>query len=272
MKQRWYIAGGGLLALAAWLLLALLWPAPGRPAAEEAVQAALSTKVQAPQREVLPVQAEEPEPYVSPVDFESLWAVNEDIYAWLYIPGTEVSYPLLQREGDDGYYLSRNSQGETDKNGSLFTESAYNSKDFSDPVTVVYGHHMRSGAMFGNLQADYASGDFSGERGEVMVYLPKEEICYRVFAGVPYSGTHILYYYDFSIPVVYEAFLDQIFSTRGLNANIREDAEVTPEDQLLILSTCLQGNNKRRYLVLAQRVDDRDTAQITESPRKEASS
>lgn len=256
MKRCWYLIGGTLLALAVLLLLAELWPPPKPSAAEEAVQAAVSAREQEPEGNPLPAD-ETPEPYVSPVDFASLQTSNPDIYAWLYVPGTEINYPILQREGDDGYYLQRNSQGQPDKNGALFTESAYNSRDFSDPVTIIYGHHMRSGAMFGNLQKDYSAADSLEERGEIVVYLPEEEIRYQVFAGVPYSGIHILHYYDFSIPVVYEAFLNEIHSIRELNANVRPDVEVGPEDQLLILSTCLQGNNKNRYLVLAKRMDDK---------------
>lgn len=256
MKKRWYLLGCTLLVLAVLLLLAEVWPPPSPLAVEEAVQAAVSAREQEPEKSP-PLAEETPEPYVSPIDFASLQSANPDIYAWLYVPGTEINYPILQREGDDGCYLQRNSQGQPDKNGALFTESAYNSKDLSDPVTIIYGHHMRSGAMFGNLQRDYSAADSLEEREEIVVYLPEEEIRYQVFAGVPYSGIHILYYYDFSDPVVYEAFLDNIRSIRELNANVRQDVEVGPEDQLLILSTCLQGNNKRRYLVLAKRIDDK---------------
>lgn len=262
MKNRWYITGGVLLALALLLLLAEAWPVRKLPEAEKAVQAAVSAQEREKEEEPAPLQKEPPEPYVSPVDFESLQAENPDIYAWLYVPGTEINYPILQREGDDGYYLQRNSQGQPDKNGSLFTESAYNARDFSDPVTIIYGHHMRSGAMFGNLQRDYSAAGSLEELWEIIVYLPEEEIHYQAFAGVPYSGIHILRYYDFTIPVVYEAFLDQACSARELSANVRQDAGAAPGDQLLILSTCLQGNNKRRYLVLARRMDDRTETSI----------
>ena len=64
--------------------------------------------------------------YVSPVDFEELWKINKDIYAWLEIPGTNVSYPILQHPTEDEYYLRRNYKGEDDKEGCLFTECSYN--------------------------------------------------------------------------------------------------------------------------------------------------
>ena len=257
MKKRWYAAAGALLALVCLLAFFLLRPAPAPSAVEEAVQQSVMQARSERAEEPLPETAEEAAPYVSPVDFESLRTMNEDIYAWLDIPGTDISFPILQREGDDGYYLRRNSQGENDMNGVIFTEGTYNSKDFTDPATVVYGHHMRSGAMFGHLQETYSSLEGLREYGEIIIYLPEEEIRYQVFAGIPFSNIHVLYYYDFSKPYIYEAFLEHIRSIRGIDANVDDEIAVTPEDQMLILSTCLQGNNQRRYLVLAKRIDDR---------------
>lgn len=255
MKKRWYAAVGALLALTGLLTYFLLWPALKPPAAEETVQQFVIQARPGEKTEAKP--PEEDVPYVSPVDFESLWEMNEDIYAWLDIPGTEISYPILQREGDDSYYLRRNSKGEKDANGVIFTESTYNSKDFTDPVTLVYGHQMRSGSMFGRLQSTYSSLEGLQEYSEIIIYLPEEEIHYRVFAGVPFSKVHILYYYDFSRSDVYEAFLKHVQSIRGIDANVNTEVEVSPENQMLILSTCLQGNSQRRYLVLAKRIDDR---------------
>ena len=55
---------------------------------------------------------------------------------------------------------------------------------------------------------------------------------------------------------MFEAFLEQVMSVRSINASIDGEAEVTAEDQLLILSTCLRGDSKQRYLVLAKRMAD----------------
>ena len=101
--------------------------------------------------------AREQEPYVCPVDFEALWEINTDVYAWLDIPGTEISYPILQSDEDDDYYLQHNLKQESDSNGVIYTEGSYNGKDFDDPVTVIYGHNMSSGAMCGTLQSIYSS-------------------------------------------------------------------------------------------------------------------
>ena len=93
------------------------------------------------------------------IDFAELSSINPDIYAWIRIPDTQIDYPVLQREEDDTYYLRHNSSGRYAFAGSIYTEEA-NSRDFKDPMTVLYGHNMRDGSMFQNLhffedEADY---------------------------------------------------------------------------------------------------------------------
>lgn len=78
---------------------------------------------------------EEEPPLEIPVDFATLQKENPDIYAWITVPGTNIDYPILQREGDNAYYLNHNVDGEQEKAGAIFTED-YNSKDFTDPNTV----------------------------------------------------------------------------------------------------------------------------------------
>lgn len=189
------------------------------------------------------------EPYVSPVDFEALWEVNTDAYAWLYIPGTEISYPILQHPKDDSWYLKRNLQGKQDSNGTLFTEASYNGKDFSDPLTIVYGHHTKNGSLFGTLQEAYSSPERLAEHSEIVIYLPDSELHFEVFAAVPYDNRHILYNYDFSNKHTFRRFFNEILSIRALEAVFAEDASVQSDDQVLLLSTCLIGNRNKRFIV-----------------------
>lgn len=254
--KRWYLIGGGVLLTIACVIFGVLAFRQANPAetAEARVQAAVLERAAATPAPEGPMAPEETvPPYESPVDFEALWEMNPEIYAWLYIPGTDVNYPILQREGDDGFYLNHSSEGKSSEAGAIFTEETYTKKDFSDPVTLIYGHYMRSGAMFGGLQSLYSAQGGIKTYRDIVVYLPEEELHYEVFAAVPYNMRHILYYHDFTDPVVFEAFLEQTRSVRSINASVDKSAEVTAEDQLLILSTCLRGDSHQRYLVLAKR-------------------
>lgn len=192
------------------------------------------------------------EPYVSPIDFAALQAGNPDIYGWLQIPGTEISYPVLQSPEDDAYYLDHDSDGNWSREGAIFTEHTYNGTAFTDPATVVYGHRRDSGTMFGQLQSIYSDPEKMTACSEVIVFLPERELHYQVFAAVPYDNRHILYHYDFGSRRMYNAFLETIWSVREIGAVLDTSVTVSSEDPLLILSTCLRGNAQKRFLVLAK--------------------
>lgn len=247
--NRKYLTAGAICAVLCGLCLWLALD-DGTPAAED-------IPATSPQMEIVtPVETEEPEePYESPIDFTALQQENPDIYAWLQIPETEISYPVLQREGDDAFYIDHDSKGDPSSAGALFTESAYNDTTFEDPVTVIYGHHMRSGTMFGTLQATYSDIESFEAHRQITVYLPERELNFIVFAAVPYDSRHILYNYNFENVRMYRAFITSIYEVRTIGANFSEDTDATVEDQILILSTCLTGDDTRRYLVLAKLED-----------------
>ena len=194
------------------------------------------------------------EEYKSPIDFDELKKQNPDIYAWIKIPGTEISYPILQNEDDDSFYLNHDVDGKKDSAGSLYTEHEYNSKDFSDIVTMIYGHDMLDGRMFGKLQEYYSDSDFFKSNNEIDIYMPDNELHYTIFAAVPFEKWHILYNYDFSNSRTYRVFFDDIMSVRAIGANVDENASLEPEDKVIILSTCLKGKKDKRYLVCAKLV------------------
>ena len=225
-------------------------PVTAEPSPSSTVEA---TPSPAPAETPEPVssQPETEEPYVSPIDFASLQAQNPDIYGWLEIPGTEFDFPLVQRQGDDSFYLTHDSDGNESSAGAIFTESAYNSTTMEDPVTVAYGHQMHAGTMFGKLQETYSQENALEDYGEVIVYLPEKELHYQVFAAVPYDNRHILYNYDCTDSRRFNAFLNSIYEVREIGAQFYSGVTVSTDDKVLVLSTCLAGNSQRRYLVLA---------------------
>ena len=70
------------------------------------------------------------------IDFAALQEENSDVYAWIYVPGTNVDYPVLQHPTDDAYYLEHNMDGSKGLPGCIYSESV-NTKDFTDPNTVL---------------------------------------------------------------------------------------------------------------------------------------
>ena len=193
-------------------------------------------------------------PYVSPVDFEAIWAVNPDVVAWLYIPGADVSFPVLQHPTDNTFYLTHDAEQKSSSAGAIFMED-YNHADFSDMCTILYGHRMYDGTMFGTLQATYSDRDTFHQSQDITIFLPEGERYYQVFAAVPFDNSHILYYNDFDDQLSYREFINSIYSTTGVGTTL--ESELAPEfgDRLLILSTCLWGDRNTRYLILAKELD-----------------
>lgn len=183
------------------------------------------------------------------VDFAALWEVNPDVYAWITIPGTVIDYPVLQHPTDNSYYLNYNIDGSYGRPGCIYTENL-NTKDFTDNNTVMYGHNMRNGTMFADLHK-YEDETFFEEHPLIRIETPEEVLEYTVFAAYTYDDRHLMYSFDFADPEVYASYLEEVRNRRFLDTLIREDTEVTAEDRILTLSTCVSGREDKRFLVQA---------------------
>lgn len=182
------------------------------------------------------------------IDFADLQEnTNEDIYAWIYIPDSKIDYPIVQHPTDNYYYLNYNLDGTKGYPGCIYTED-YNVRDFSDPNTVIYGHNMKNGTMFAGLH-NYEDIQYFDENPYVYIYTPDQLLVYEIFAAYEYSDKHILYNYDCSNETIYQNYLDEISNIRSMNCNIKEGVEVTTEDKIITLSTCIANKPNNRYLV-----------------------
>ena len=185
----------------------------------------------------------------SPVDWEGLWEVNEDVYAWITVPGTVIDYPILQHATDNTYYLNYNIDGSYGYPGCIYTENM-NAKDFTDNNTVIYGHNMKNGSMFAGLH-QYEERSFFEEHPQVLIYTPEKTYEYTIFAAYIYDDRHLLYSFDFANEDVYASYLDTVLNMRDLSANIRDDIAVTREDSIITLVTCMSNQPDKRLLVQA---------------------
>ena len=193
----------------------------------------------------------------NPVDFASLQARNSEIYAWIIVPNTEIELPILQSRADDLYYINRDIDGKYSRLGSLFTQSK-NSLDFSDPVTVIYGHNYFSGGMFTNLHY-FENADFFRENEYFYIYTPGRKLTYRIVSAYKYDDRHILNSFDFSDLDVRREYFDYVLNPRAMLRNVREGASLEITDKLVILSTCLTGGYSGRYLVNGVLINDEPT-------------
>ena len=85
------------------------------------------------------------------VDFAALKSVNSDVVGWIYVEALDgISYPIVQGK-DNETYLHQTYEKNYNFAGTIFVDYE-NSPDFSDCNTLVYGHNMKNGSMFGHLK------------------------------------------------------------------------------------------------------------------------
>lgn len=192
-------------------------------------------------------------------DWEALHAENGDIYAWLYIPGTSVDYPVLQHPKDDTYYLEHNLDGSQGYPGCIYTERL-NSKDFMDQNTVIYGHDLNDGTMFHTLHG-YKDKNFFEDNRYAFIYTPEQVFVYDIFAAYESGDEHILYTYGFAGDSGFQEYLDMIFLSRDTGAHFRDGVEVDASDRIITLSTCLDTRPDKRYLVQGVLVNETSLTQ-----------
>ena len=178
-----------------------------------------------------------------PPDFVSLQALNPDIIAWLYIPGTEINEPVLRREGDDNYYQTHSPDGRT-AGTAVFVQSAYNGVDMNDPITVMNGSNQR---QFANLQYRYAEDGSLEDFGTVIVYTPAETKTYRVFGAGSFTDAHLLHTYKNDTGMLLSDWSQYHVMSRQYDGM----SELPVGAKLLVLSTHAREDDDQRYLILA---------------------
>lgn len=195
-----------------------------------------------------PTPEETPVPSLEiPVDFQKLQEQNEEIYAWVTVPGTAVDYPVLQSSTDDSFYIHRGVDKEELYAGCIYSEMK-NHKDFSDPMTVLYGHNMKDGSMFKTLH-QFQDRDFFDKNREILIYTPEHIYHYTIFAAYTYDDRHILNSFDFQKKESFQAYLEEVYAIRSMDAFFIEEPVATTEDKILTLSTCVGNDASSRYLV-----------------------
>ena len=186
------------------------------------------------------------------LDWDALHKECEDIYAWIYVPDTTVDYPIVQHPTDNAYYLNHNLDGSKGYPGTIYTED-YNSKDFTDPHTVIYGHNLKDKTMFSSLH-NFEDSELVNIEHYIFIYTEDYVYVYEIFGAYEFLAIHLLANYDLDNEYVYEQYIKDIFNVENTTtrvANIRHDISVTKDDQIVTLSTCTTDHNSEiRFLVV----------------------
>ena len=173
------------------------------------------------------------------VDFDALLNQCQDVVGWLYSENTVINYPVVQAE-DNFYYLHRFIDGQYNASGSLFLDcTCYG--DFSGKNTVLYGHNMKNGTMFGNLTG-YTDANFAAEHPVIDLQTAAGLSRYTVFAVAAVQKADP--WYDF-IEAGSSAKFDEQVAALLRKACYTTGVIPAYGQQLLSLSTCYGGGNGR---------------------------
>ena len=175
------------------------------------------------------------------IDFTGLKRVNPDIVAWIYVPGTPIDYPVLKNPYDN-YYLTHDFEGAYSKLGAIFMQAAA-SEDFVQRHTILYGHNMASGQMFGRLKW-YAQKEFRDAHPYIYIYQPKQTLRCRVYSVYECLDGSDTYQTVFSDDKEYHLWQQMTAAS--------DDAQTTVpsrKEQVLTLSTCTDSGYMKRLVV-----------------------
>ena len=141
------------------------------------------------------------------IDFKSLQEINPDIIGWIWLPDTEIDYPILQ-SSDNEDYLYTTFNGTSNSSGSIFVDFR-NKGILNDNNTIVHGHNMKNGSMFHALN-NYPDEEFFNKHKTFWIFTPdgksKEFDIISLYVGNSKSNA----YYIEGESLTYEEWLKDI--------------------------------------------------------------
>jgi len=174
------------------------------------------------------------------VDFDYLQKKNPDIMAWIYCPGTPISYPVV-RGTDNEYYLNRLIDGTVNKSGSIFADCR-NRVDFTDPHTIIYGHNMKDMSMFGSV-GKYSSQEYYDAHPVWYINTPEKNYAVHILAGHTTAPNAELYAFKGTLEEPQE-----ILRYALSKSAFQSKTAAVPGEPLVTFSTC--HGNSRRFVLL----------------------
>jgi sortase B len=199
------------------------------------------------------VQDDTETPDVLP-EYEAILSKNQKLIGWIKIDDTVIDYPVMQTVNNE-YYLDHNFNQEEDKNGCIFMDYQCDVVKGCDNI-IIYGHHMKSGKMFGSLNK-YSKQSYYEEHPVIQfdtIYEKGEYQIMYVFRSKVYSEEDVEFkYYQFINATSEKEFNSYMNEMAKLSLY---DTGVTASygDKLLTLSTCDYQENKGRFVVVAKKV------------------
>ena len=178
-----------------------------------------------------------------------LLAINKDTVGWIKINNTRMDYPVVQAS-DNSYYLNRDFKQKRNSMGWIFMDYRNNSKEL-DKNTIIYGHNIKGGIMFGGVTSIFSNYYLSNEDNNYITFNTQDKnMRWKIFSMYKINETSDYIRTEFSSDEDYMNFINMIQS----RSQYRFDVAVQPTDKIITLSTCF--STKTRSVVHAVLVNE----------------
>ena len=174
-----------------------------------------------------------------------LQTINPDVLGWLTIDDTHIDYPVVIGE-TDMEYVNKDVYGDFALSGSIFMDSD-NARDLSDAYTLVYGHHMDNGAMFGDV-VEFVNTDYFESHPSGTLYLPDATYTIEIFACVQVDAFDSMVY----DPLAQEGDVSELLHYVDEIAVQSRYIGVQPTDKVIGLSTCAEAETNGRVVIFGR--------------------
>lgn len=186
-------------------------------------------------------------------EFNTIYALNNDVVGYIIIEGTNINYPILYHPEERDYYLHRDFYGDYSRSGCIYLREACDIFEPTDVLTI-YGHNMASGAMFADIHK-YRTKSFFNSHQYINVWTLYEKHVYQVVCLFKTSGTYGVGFpfHLFDDFVNEEEYLEFINGVRDL-AIYDTGIETQYGDKFICLSTCEYTIDNGRLVLVAKRI------------------
>ena len=178
----------------------------------------------------------------NPVDFMALQGINDDIVGWLKVGALDISYPVTQASDND-YYLHLTFELVQNAAGCIFVDYQ-NRPDFQDDNTIIYGHNMKDGSMFGTLKNFVQDGVYESDQ-YFWIYTPERIYKYEIFNCSTVGAVSNTYTLEFGSRKEFQNYLDKALMQSQVDSS---KVKVKSSDKIVTLSTCT-GDEETRFVV-----------------------
>lgn len=177
------------------------------------------------------------------VNFAGLQAINPDVLGWIYSPGTPINYPVVQGDTNETY-LYRMVDGSSNKCGSIFLDSV-NDRGFQDENSVIHGHNMNNGSMFGELKK-YAEQEYYDEHTGIWLVTPEQTYSIEIFAAFVTDVSSDVWKVGFSSEEEFTAWKSEIAKKSYFKSKVFPAVG----EKVVTLSTCSYEFENAHFVVI----------------------